>query len=74
LIDIRKLCERLNLRVESLHRSGGGHYKVSISNGTTRKMVVFPCSSSDRRWLLNKTAELNRIFNQHDQKTKDQNQ
>lgn len=69
-LEIRKLCKRLGLTVESFHRSGGGHYKVSLSNGTTRKTIVFPCSSSDRRWITNKAAELNRIFNLYDKKTK----
>ena len=56
------MVKRLGLRLESISRTHGGHFKTILSDGQVTRMIMFPSSASDHRWERNKCSEIKRIF------------
>lgn len=62
-LKLRRFLERADLRVMSMARSGGGHYKATVANPDgLQRMVVLPASPSDFRWERNLLAQIRRTF------------
>lgn len=62
---LRRFLEKAHLRVESLARSGGGHYKAIVTNEHgTQRIIILPATPSDHRWERNKRAEIRKVFRQ----------
>jgi hypothetical protein len=60
---LRRFLEKAHLRVESIARSGGGHYKAIVTNEhEIKRTVILPATPSDHRWERNKLSELRKIF------------
>jgi len=58
---VYRLLKRLGLRVEST-RQAGGHLKLTVTDGTKSRLVVFPVSPSDYRWERNQESLLKKLF------------
>ena len=64
-LKLRRFLEKAHLRVESIARSGGGHYKAIVTNEhEIKRIVILPATPSDHRWERNKLSELRKIFKQ----------
>ena len=64
-LKLRRFLEKAHLRVESIARSGGGHYKAIVTNSNgTQRIIILPASPSDHRWERNKLSEIRKLFSQ----------
>lgn len=64
-LKLRRFLEKAHLRVESLKRSGGGHYKaIVINEHGTQRIIILPATPSDHRWERNKLSEIRKVFRQ----------
>lgn len=72
ILEIKRLIEELGYEFISYEHKRGGHAKVTVSDGNVRRFVICPVSAGDRRWKLNKPAELKRIFREYYQTTQSQ--
>jgi len=61
-LDIRRLINRLGLRVESMTQTGR-HMKVLVSRKGETKQIIFPISPSDQRWMNNQESLIKKLFN-----------
>lgn len=55
------MVERLGLRIEST-RQTGGHYKMVLTDGASRKTAIFAVSASDVRAMKNAESQVRRMF------------
>lgn len=68
-LKLRRFLERQGLQVESLVRSGGGHYKaIVINHHGHKRIVILPASPSDHRWEHNKRSEIRNLFREAEEK------
>jgi len=62
-LKLRRFLEKAHLQVESLTRSGGGHYKaIVINQHGIQRIIILPATPSDHRWERNKLSEIKRVF------------
>lgn len=59
---LKRFLEKADLRVESIDRTGGGHYKAVCSYGNITRFIILPASPSDHRWERNKLSEIKKTY------------
>lgn len=60
-LTIRRMLDRLGLRVESITQTGR-HMKVIASRNGVQRQIIFPISPSDGRWQRNQESNIRKLF------------
>lgn len=64
--EIREILRREGNPPFSLEKTRGGHFRVTLDLGGTRKVFIAPSTPSDHRSILNFRASIRRTLREHD--------